>query len=144
MQISKASSADAPQLFAVWEAAVRATHDFLNETDIQRLVPLVRELMSSYAPIYCLRDESGAPFAFLGAANGEIDMLFVAPGRRGGGAGRALAEFARSTLGARKVSVNEQNAQAVGFYAHLGFRTVGRSPLDGQGQPFPLLHMELA
>ncbi len=144
MQISKASRADAPQLFAVWEAAVRATHDFLDEAHIQRLAPLVRELMTSYAPIYCLRDESGAPFAFLGAAKGEIDMLFVAPARRGQGAGRCLAQFALAELGARKVGVNEQNGQAVGFYEYLGFRTTSRSPLDGQGQPFPILNMELA
>jgi putative acetyltransferase len=144
MQISKASSADAPQLFAVWEASVRATHDFLDEAHIQRLAPLVRELMTSYAPIYCLRDAHGAPFALLGAANGEIDMLFVAPAQRGQGAGRLLAEFAIASLDARKVGVNEQNSQAVGFYQRLGFRTASRSPLDGQGEPFPILHMELA
>jgi putative acetyltransferase len=42
------------------------------------------------------------------------------------------------------VDVNEQNEQALGFYRHLGFEVVGRSPLDGQGKPYPLLHMTLA
>jgi putative acetyltransferase len=40
--------------------------------------------------------------------------------------------------------VNEQNPQAVGFYEHIGFLITGRSTLDGQGKPFPLLHMKLA
>ena len=46
--------------------------------------------------------------------------------------------------GIRHVDVNEQNPQALGFYRHLGFEQVGRSPLDGQGRPFPLLHLRLA
>jgi putative acetyltransferase len=41
------------------------------------------------------------------------------------------------------VDVNEQNPQGVGFYRHMGFEQVGRSELDGQGNPFPLLHMRL-
>lgn len=39
--------------------------------------------------------------------------------------------------------MNEQNPQASGFYRHYGFVITGRSPLDGQGNPFPLLHMKL-
>jgi putative acetyltransferase len=39
--------------------------------------------------------------------------------------------------------VNEQNPQGVAFYRHMGFGQVGRSELDGQGNPFPLLHMRL-
>lgn len=39
--------------------------------------------------------------------------------------------------------MNEQNPQAVGFYLHYGFVQTGRSPLDGEGRPFPLLHMAL-
>lgn len=33
--------------------------------------------------------------------------------------------------------------EARGFYEHLGFRTVRRTPLDEQGRPYPLLYMEL-
>lgn len=41
------------------------------------------------------------------------------------------------------VDVNEQNPQAIGFYEHIGVKVTGRSPLDGQRKPFPLLHMTL-
>lgn len=46
-------------------------------------------------------------------------------------------------LGARRLDVDEQNAQAVGFYLHYGFEVVGRSETGGMGDPFPLLHLQL-
>jgi putative acetyltransferase len=39
--------------------------------------------------------------------------------------------------------VNEQNAQAVDFYEHLGFERTGRSEMDNQGRPYPLIHLRL-
>lgn len=44
-------------------------------------------------------------------------------------------------LGARRLDVDERNAQAVGFYLHYGFEVVSRSEIDGMGDPFPLLHL---
>ncbi|MGY0625916.1 MAG: GNAT family N-acetyltransferase, partial [Paraglaciecola chathamensis] len=44
---------------------------------------------------------------------------------------------------ATKVDVNEQNPKALGFYQRIGFKVVGRSELDGQGKPYPLLHLAL-
>ncbi|WP_369804263.1 hypothetical protein [Chitinophaga sp. MD30] len=41
------------------------------------------------------------------------------------------------------MEVNEQNVQAVRFYAHYGFKVTGRSETDGMGKPFPLLFMSL-
>ena len=40
--------------------------------------------------------------------------------------------------------VNEQNLKALGFYLSRGFEQIGRSELNGQGKPFPLIHMRLA
>ena len=45
--------------------------------------------------------------------------------------------------GVRTLDVNEQNPLAAGFYERAGFVVVGRSPVDGAGRPFPLLHMRL-
>lgn len=58
--------------------------------------------------------------------------------------GRLLVADAIHRLGATRVDVNEQNEQALGFYRRLGFEVVGRSALDGQGRPYPLLHMSIA
>lgn len=54
------------------------------------------------------------------------------------------ATHAIEELGVRAVDVNEDNTQAVGFYERLGFVQVGRSELDGQGKPYPTLHMKLS
>lgn len=40
--------------------------------------------------------------------------------------------------------VNEQNPQARGFYEHMGFEVYKRTDHDEQGNPWPLLYMELA
>jgi hypothetical protein len=42
-----------------------------------------------------------------------------------------------------EITVNEQNPDAVGFYAHLGFITYRRADCDEQGRPFPLLYMHM-
>ncbi len=54
-----------------------------------------------------------------------------------------LVEYALQHMKVTKVDVNEQNEQAVGFYEHVGFKTVSRSELDSLGMPYPILHMEL-
>ncbi len=143
MPISHATAADLPRLFEVWESAVRSTHDFLTEEAIAQLAPLVRDMLADVSPLYCLRDSNGAPYAFMAVDADTIGMLFVHARHRGAGAGRTLVEFAIATLGARKVDVNEQNAQAAGFYRRLGFEEVGRSARDPFGNPYPILHLEL-
>ncbi|SLJ82783.1 putative acetyltransferase [Mycobacteroides abscessus subsp. abscessus] len=37
--------------------------------------------------------------------------------------------------------MNEDNPTARKFYAAKGFEEIGRSEIDGQGRPFPLLHL---
>ena len=69
-------------------------------------------------------------------------MLFVHADARGKDIGKTLLNYAVDNLGAKFVDVNEQNGQGVGFYMHMGFRVIGRSDFDGQGRPFPLLHLE--
>ncbi|MCB2225311.1 MAG: GNAT family N-acetyltransferase [Desulfarculaceae bacterium] len=132
-----------PELLALWEASVRTTHHFLGEEDIVRLKPLILESYFNAVELCCLVDEQDRALGFLGTAQGKIEMLFIAPEQLGRGLGRLLAAHATEELGAVRVDVNEQNPQALGFYEHLGFRVVGRSPLDGEGRPFPLLHLEL-
>lgn len=40
------------------------------------------------------------------------------------------------------LAVNEQNPNARGFYEHMGFKIASRSPLDEQGNPYPILKMK--
>jgi putative acetyltransferase len=126
----------------VWEASVRATHDFLSDANIESLKGLLPGYLGN-VDLCGVRDDDGRVVAFLGVVERNVEMLFIHPSHRGRGIGRALMEYAVDGLGAQTVDVNEQNEQAVGFYQHIGFEVTGRSELDGQGNPFPLLHMRL-
>ena len=42
-----------------------------------------------------------------------------------------------------ELAVNEDNPQARGFYEHMGFKIYKRSPLDEQGNLYPILYMKL-
>lgn len=129
-------------LTALWEASVRATHHFLTEEDIRKLVPFIREGLSGIG-ILALAYDGDTPVAFMGIEGDKIEMLFVAPACFGKGIGRELVELAIAQYGVRYVDVNEQNPQAAGFYRRLGFEVFGRTETDGQGNPFPVLKMRL-
>lgn len=78
---------------------------------------------------------------FLGSVAQRVEMLFVEPGLRGRGIGTALLDEFGTRHPEILLDVNEQNMAARAFYARRGFEVVGRSPLDGAGQPYPLLHL---
>ncbi|BBP85742.1 GCN5 family N-acetyltransferase [Pseudomonas sp. Pc102] len=134
---------DRQRLVEVWEAAVRATHHFLGEDDIQFFKPLVRDAYLDSVKLACSRDAAGRIQGFIGTAEGKVEMLFVDPALHGQGIGRELLLHAIANEGATAVEVNEQNPQAVGFYLHMGFEVESRSELDGSGKPFPILHLRL-
>ncbi|WP_421331866.1 acetyltransferase [Aeromonas veronii] len=144
MKIDTATRADYPALIDLWEASVRATHHFLPEAEILALKPLILEHYFDAVTLHFARTEEGHITGFSGVHEGKLEMLFVAPEARGSGVGRLLVAHAIELGGATQVDVNEQNEQAVGFYLKMGFTVTGRSPLDGQGKPYPLLHMALA
>lgn len=143
MNIETVKKADHLKLIEIWESSVRATHDFLAEADLQALKPLILEQYFDAVDLRCVKNAQGEIQGFCGVHDGNIEMLFIAADARGTGIGAMLSAYAIKEQGASKVDVNEQNQQALGFYQHLGFKVVGRSPVDGQGKPYPLLHMAL-
>lgn len=130
-------------LLKIWEASVRATHHFLSERDIQSLKLLVEAGLRAIPSLSIISSEEDSPLGFMGVEGAKIEMLFIHPQARGFGLGRKMIEHAIHELGADSVDVNEQNAQGVGFYIHMKFEVVSRAPVDGQGNPFPLLGMKL-
>ena len=143
MKIETASKSDYQELIELWEASVRATHSFLIEENIQALKPLILKHYFDAVDLRIAKNDVEKIIGFIGVAEGNIEMLFISPDERNHGIGTQLLENAILHQEASKVDVNEQNPDAVGFYEHQGFKIVGRSELDGQGNPFPLLHMEL-
>ncbi len=143
MNIEVVEKTDYRHLIKIWEASVRATHDFLKEEDLLALKPLIFEQYFDAVHLTCARCATDEILGFCGVLDGNIEMLFVSPAARGKGVGAALTRHALATQSVTKVDVNEQNTQALGFYQRMGFTVIGRSPLDGQGKPYPLLHMQL-
>jgi putative acetyltransferase len=141
--VRRAHRTEHAALVALWERSVRATHDFLTAPDIEQLRPRVGDALADPAlELWVLTDAGDRPIGLLGLAGDDISALFLDADRRGQGGGRRLVEHAQALRGgALTVDVNEQNPAAVGFYEALGFTLRGRSPVDGDGRPFPLLHM---
>lgn len=140
-EVENRSDALIRDLTGVWEASVRATHHFMCEEEIVRLREFVPSALAAVPHLVVVMDAAGMAVAFMGVDGQKIEMLFVAPAERGHGLGRRLVEYGFSAFGVTAVDVNEQNPAASGFYEHLGFRVVDRSERDGQGAPYPLLHM---
>ncbi|MBU1309209.1 MAG: acetyltransferase [Gammaproteobacteria bacterium] len=143
MNIEIVEKADHLKLIEIWESSVRATHDFLAEENLQELKPLILEQYFDAVDLRCAKNVHGEIQGFCGVHDGNIEMLFISPDARGKGIGTMLSAHAIKEQRASKVDVNEQNEQALGFYQHIGFKVIGRSPVDGQGKPYPLLHMAL-
>lgn len=144
MRVRERTPADHMRLLEIWERSVRATHDFLGEDDIAQLLPQVRDVYLHAVEIWVHEDADGVATGFIGLSDAQVEMLFLDPERRGQGIGTRLLDHARRLRGALTVDVNEQNPAAHGFYRHYGFVDTGRSEIDGQGRPFPLIHMTLA
>ena len=139
--IREGRTADRDALVAIWLRSVRATHAFLTEEDIQKLLPLVREQVLPALEIWVLvRDDE--PIGFAGLDGARLEALFLDPAHFRSGGGRLLVEHARRLKGKLAVDVNQQQPEALRFYEALGFRVVGRSPVDSAGRPFPLVHLE--
>ena len=141
MKIQQADKSDYSEIMAVWESAVRATHDFLKPEDFEfykKNIPV----FFSYVDLYVLRSGEHI-FAFMGIANDNLEMLFVSNEIRGQGYGKLLLEYAVDNFHITKVDVNEQNQQAIGFYEKFGFKVVGRSAKDSMEKDYPILHMSI-
>lgn len=145
--IRRSIPADCDALLALWERSVRATHTFLTEDDINFYKPLVEEFLASDCELWVACDTaSGVAQGFMAldaeAHPTKLDALFIEPAMRRKGVGSLLVRHARALKGRLVLDVNEQNPGALAFYVSQGFKRTGRSPLDGAGKPFPLIHME--
>ncbi len=130
-------------LLKVWENSVRATHTFLSKGQIDSIKEYVPQVLNGVERLIVVEDSSNKPIAFMGTENGRLEMLFISSNDRGKGIGKLLVHHGIKNYSIKKVTVNEQNPQAVGFYEHLGFKTYKKTPFDEEGNPYPLLYMKL-
>lgn len=143
MTISIRSSrpSDFPRTLDIWRSAVVATHDFLSAEDFAAIEEMVAAHYLPEAELWIAAGADDIALGFMGMTGAQIDSLFVHADAHGGGIGRALVEHAAALHPVVTVDVNEQNASGAGFYTRLGFAIVGRSPVDDDGRPYPLLHL---
>ena len=139
--IRTASPAERPILTDIWLRSVRASHGFLNESDLDSLRPATANYFQQpeleiWVPCQGLR-----LVGFMCLSGAVVDALFLEPDCWRKGLGTRLLTHARCLKGPLSVNVNEQNEAAVRFYRANGFSVSGRSELDDAGRPFPLLHL---
>jgi putative acetyltransferase len=131
---------DLPQIMDIWRRAVDATHDFLAADDRDAIET---ELVTFFPQISLLLavDDTDTPLGFMFLHDGHMEALFIDPEQHGKGIGKALIQRALAENPALTTDVNEQNHKALGFYEHQGFERTGRTSHDGQGRPYPLIHL---
>lgn len=150
MPIIRPAHADEQEtLHVLWERSVRATHHFLGNEDIVYYSSMVWEFLASDIEIWvAASDGTNTPLGFMGldrdssGTGWKLEALFVDPAAARKGVGSQLVRHARQLKGELALDVNEQNPDAIAFYRRLGFTETGRSPVDGAGKPFPLIHMK--
>lgn len=135
------SDALVAELMKVWRSSVEATHHFLSTEEIDAIAAYVPEALRGVPELTVAYDDDGHEVAFMGTDGEMLEMLFVAADMCGHGIGAQLLKQGLDA-GVCRLDVNEQNPQAHGFYEHMGFEVMGRSELDAQGAPYPILHME--
>jgi putative acetyltransferase len=136
-----ARAEDHEALVDIWLRSVRSSHAFLSEADIQHLLPLVRTQALPALELWVLCAEDRTPVGFMGLDGAKLEAMFIVPEFKRQGGGKLLLSHARALKGPLTVDVNEQNHAATAFWLANGFKVAGRSPTDGGGRPFPLLHL---
>ena len=104
--IRPATPADHAALLALWLASVRATHAFLDEHDIQALIPIVRDDALPNLEVWVMQQEALVS-GFIGLSGAHVEALFVAPECFRQGCGQALLAHARRLKGMLTVDVND-------------------------------------
>ena len=143
LEVEERNSDLISKLIAVWEASVRATHLFLSDSEILSIKEYVPQALKSVDKLIIAENDEGKPIAFMGIENKTLEMLFITPSERGHGLGKLLLQYGISNYKVNRLTVNEQNPQAKGFYEHMGFHVYKRTDYDEQGNPYPLLYMRL-
>ncbi|MES2301583.1 MAG: acetyltransferase [Pseudomonadota bacterium] len=131
---------DGLRVLAIWAAAVDATHHFLTDQDRHAIGEEVATFLP-HAPLLVAVDDHDVALAFMMVAERHLEALFVDPGHHRAGIGKAMVRHALDDQPGLSVDVNAQNDGAATFYEHIGFVETGRSSRDGQGRPYPLIHL---
>jgi putative acetyltransferase len=143
-RIKPATVEDYPALKSLWEVSVRKTHTFILEKDIVFYAERMEKLYFPEVELMLMTTElEDTLIGFSGTIGNRIEMLFLHPDFMHEGYGRVFVEYLIKNQKACLVDVNEQNANAYGFYQKMGFEVIARLEEDAEGKPYPILKMML-
>lgn len=131
------------QLVYIWQRSVIKTHTFLSFNEIEAIKKYVPAALKEVDTLIIEKNAKNEPIAFMGTENKKLEMLFIDPDYIQKGLGKKLIQHAICHYQVNEVTVNEDNINAKGFYEHMGFSVYKRSPLDEQGNLYPILYMKL-
>ncbi|WP_321364218.1 acetyltransferase [uncultured Celeribacter sp.] len=134
------SDQDLSRVMEIWRRAVDATHHFLAPVDKSAIEAELMEFFPKVS-LQLAVDAAGTPQGFMFLHDGHLEALFIDPDQHGKGIGKALISRAIAAHPELTTDVNEQNPEALAFYEHVGFVRTGTSSHDGQGRPYPLIHL---
>lgn len=140
-RIRPGTEADVPRALAICRTAVDATHGFLTPADRAEIDGMVAEQFLPNAPLWLIEDAAGVVQGFLAMDDDMIDALFIDPAAHGRGFGSALIRHALMLSPDARVDASEQADNALPFYLARGFQIIGRSEMDPQGRPYPVIHL---
>lgn len=129
-------------LLGIWRRSVEATHHFLSGEDVDWYESTVSGYLPAMQDLRVADQQDHGPLGFIAQDDGEIHMLFVDPEAHGRGIGTRLLDNVGRHFDVLRVDVNEDNDSGRRFYETRGFERVGRSEVDDEGRPFPLLHLQ--
>ncbi|ULQ58645.1 GNAT family N-acetyltransferase [Brucepastera parasyntrophica] len=142
MKIKRADSNDYSEIMKVWESSVKATHHFLKTEDFEYYKRIIAAEFFPKVNLYILFAGKKI-IGFMGVSGENLEMLFIEKDSIGKGYGKKLLQYAIENLNVKRVDVNEQNKQALGFYEKSGFKITGRSEKDSMNKDYPVLHLSL-
>ena len=133
---------DTVPLSKIWLDASRLAHPFIGE---QRLLEQRLLIEQDYLPKAetWVAMAHGKAAGFISLLDNFICGLFIAPHCQGLGIGRRLIAHALALKGELNLEVYTHNAQAMRFYAGLGFQEISRRAIDDEGHPFENAHLRL-
>lgn len=157
VEVRRADAEDAPEISAVFDAAVRAGWTYLGERVREPLFGPEdwKRLVADHAPpnvLLVATDHAGRVVGYAAAhpGDGELFLLFVHPDCGGRGVGRRLLRAAHDALQAAGCTeaflfTHEQNERALAVYASAGYRPDGSfRDSDFRGAPIRELRLVMS
>ena len=130
VRVEERNSVLIQELVDVWESSVQATHLFLSPDEIHHIKQYVPQALTDVPILMVAENKEGKPIGFMGVADQTLEMLFISNEYRGKGLGKQFIQYAIENYAINKLTVNEQNPLAKGFYEYMGFEVYKRRALD--------------